>query len=146
MKKDWQTLELCDRFFDAIEQKNFEVVEACYAPECIVWHSHDCMYEQRESNLKTLKSGMERYQKMRYKNRRVNVFEGGFIQQHTLFVTHPNDFVGEMDVCFIGYVRDGKISRAYEYFDTGQIEKFLGPMKKPTEKPAEKPPEKKAKK
>ena len=32
-----------------------------------------------------------------------------------------------MDVCFVGYVRDGMISRAYEYFDTGQIEKFLGP-------------------
>ena len=31
-----------------------------------------------------------------------------------------------MDVCFVGYVRDGMISRAYEYFDTGQIEKFIG--------------------
>jgi hypothetical protein len=31
-----------------------------------------------------------------------------------------------VDVCFIGYTRDGMISRAYEYFDTGQIEKFLG--------------------
>ena len=28
---------------------------------------------------------------------------------------------------FAGYVRDGMISRAYEYFDTGQIEKFIGP-------------------
>jgi ketosteroid isomerase-like protein len=32
-----------------------------------------------------------------------------------------------MEVCFVGYVRDGMISRAYEYFDTGQIEKFIGP-------------------
>ena len=31
-----------------------------------------------------------------------------------------------MDVCFVGYTRDGMISRAYEYFDAGQIEKFLG--------------------
>jgi ketosteroid isomerase-like protein len=42
-------------------------------------------------------------------------------------VTRDNGFVGQMDVCFVGYVRDGMISRAYEYFDTGQIEKFLGP-------------------
>jgi hypothetical protein len=27
----------------------------------------------------------------------------------------------------VAYTRDGMISRAYEYFDTGQIEKFLGP-------------------
>ena len=77
MRKDWDTLRLCDRFFDAIEQKDFAAVESCYAPEAIVWHSHDCLYQSRESNLKTL--------------------------------------------------RDGMISRAYEYFDTGQIEKFLGP-------------------
>ena len=49
------------------------------------------------------------------------------MQQHTIYVTPANGFVGQMDVCFVGYVRDGMISRAYEYFDTGQIEKFIGP-------------------
>ncbi len=99
-----------------------------YAPEAIVWHSHDGSYQARDSNLKTLRDGISRFKKMRYRNRRIHVFEGGFVQQHTLFVTHPDDFVGQMDVCFIGYTRDGTISRAYEYFDTGQIEKFLGPQ------------------
>jgi ketosteroid isomerase-like protein len=126
MRKDSETLALCDRFFDAIEQKDFAAVERCYAPELVVWHSHDCLYQTRESNLATLRDGMSRLKKMRYRNRRIHVFEGGFVQQHTLFVTHPNDFVGQMDVCFIGYTRDGMISRAYEYFDTGQIAKFLG--------------------
>jgi ketosteroid isomerase-like protein len=37
-----------------------------------------------------------------------------------------------MDVCFVAYVRDGRISRIYEYFDTGQVEKFLGPRPPPT--------------
>ena len=49
------------------------------------------------------------------------------MQQHTIYVTQADGFVGQMDVCFVGYVRDGMISRAYEYFDTGQIEKFIGP-------------------
>jgi len=127
VRKDSETLALCDRFFDAIEKKDFETLERCYAPEAIVWHSHDCLYQARESNLKTLQDGMTRLKKMRFRNRRIHVFEGGFVQQHTLFVTHPSDFVGQMDVCFVGYTRDGMISRAYEYFDTGQIEKFLGP-------------------
>ena len=35
MRKDWQTLELCDRFFDAIEQKDYDTLEACYAPEAV---------------------------------------------------------------------------------------------------------------
>lgn len=127
MRKDWDTLALCDRFFDAIEQKDYDTVEKCYAPEAMIWHSHDMLYQPRADNLAMLKEGMKRHKKMHYANRRVAVFEGGFLQQHTLFVTRDNGFVGQMDVCFVGYTRDGMISRAYEYFDTGQREKFLGP-------------------
>ena len=127
MRKDWQTLELCDRFFDAIEQNDFETLESCYAPECVVWHSHDGLYQSRKDNLAMLKQGMERQPKMRFKDRRVRVFEGGFVQQHTMHVTQESGFEGQMDVCFIGYVRDGKLSRIYEYFDTGRIAEFIGP-------------------
>ncbi|HVT75393.1 MAG TPA: nuclear transport factor 2 family protein [Acidimicrobiales bacterium] len=130
MRKDWQTLELCDRFFDALEQRDYDTVESCYGPEVVIWHSHDQLYETRESNLAMLKRGMQTNPKTRYKNRRVRVFEGGFVQQHTIYVTYESGFVGQMDVCFIGYVRDGKLSRIYEYFDTGQIGKFLPPRDK----------------
>lgn len=127
MRKDWEMLALADRFFDAIEQKDFDTVETCYAPEAIVWHSHDCLYETRESNLAMLKRGMKTHQKMEYTDRRVHAFEGGFVQQHTLYVTRENGFRGKMDVCFVAYTRDGKMSRIYEYFDTSQREGFLGP-------------------
>ena len=36
-----------------------------------------------------------------------------------------------MDVCFVAYVRNGMISRIYEYFDTGQVDKFLPPQQPP---------------
>lgn len=127
MRRDAQTLELCDRFFDAIEQKDYDTLEGCYAPEAVIWHSHDCLYESRESNLAMLKAGMASQRKVRYRDRRIRVFEGGFVQQHTIKVTYADGFEGTMDVCFIGYVRNGMISRAYEYFDTGQVDKFLPP-------------------
>ncbi len=87
MRKDWQTLELCDRFFDAIEQNDYETLESCYAPEAIIWHSHDCLYQPRADNLAMLKQGMETLPKTRFKDRRIRVFEGGFVQQHTIYVT-----------------------------------------------------------
>jgi ketosteroid isomerase-like protein len=127
MRKDWQTLELCDRFFDAIEQKDYDSLESCYAPEAVVWHSHDCRYQSREDNLAVLEQGMGTQRKTRFRDRRIRVFEGGFVQQHRIEVTWENGFEGRMDVCFVGYVRAGRISRAYEYFDTGQIDRFLGP-------------------
>lgn len=130
MRKDWDNIALCDRFFDAIEKKDYPTIESCYGPECVVWHSHDCLYQSRESNLAMLKASSESQRTMKYDDRRVRAFEGGFVQQHTLYLTHENGFVGKMDVCFIAYVRNGKISRIYEYFDTGRREEFLGPQAK----------------
>jgi ketosteroid isomerase-like protein len=127
MRKDSQTLELCDRFFDAIEHKDFDAVESCYAREAMIWHSHDCRYQPRDDNLAMLRQGAETQTKVRYRDRRIRVFEGGFVQQHRIEVTWANGFEGRMDVCFVAYVRAGRISRAYEYFDTGQVEAFLGP-------------------
>ena len=127
MRKDSQTLELCDRFFDSIEQKDFDTLESCYAPEAVVWHSHDCLYQPRADNLAMLQRGMATQDKVRFRDRRIRVFEGGFVQQHRIEVTWPGGFVGRMDVCFVAYVRDGRISRAYEYFDTGQVDRFLPP-------------------
>ena len=127
MRKDVQTLELCDRFFDSLERKDYDAVEACYAPEAVIWHSHDCLYQPRADNLAMLKRGMETQEKVRYKDRRIRVFEGGFVQQHTIKVTYASGFVGTMDVCFVAYVCNGMISRIYEYFDTGQVDKFLPP-------------------
>ena len=126
MRKDWQTLELCDRFFDAIEQKDYDTLEACYAPEAVIWHSHDSLYQPRADNLAMLKKGMEKQTKTRFKNRRVRAFEGGFVQQHTIYVTYASGIVGKMDVCFVGYVRDGKITRIDEYMDTSKFAAWMG--------------------
>ena len=132
MRRDAQLLELCDRFFDSIEQSDFDTLESCYAREAVVWHSHDCLYQGREENLAMLRDGPQKQDKVRFKDRRIRTFEGGFVQQHTIQVTWKNGFVGTMDVCFVAYVRDGKISRAYEYFDTGQVERFLGSLAAPS--------------
>lgn len=126
MRKDWEMLQLCDRFFDAFEQRDYETVEGCYAPECVVWHSHDMLYQPREENLAMLKQGMAEHKEIRFADRRVHAFEGGFVQQHRLYVTRANGYTGHMDVCFVAYTRDGKLSRIYEYFDTSQVAAFTG--------------------
>jgi ketosteroid isomerase-like protein len=132
MRRDSQTLELCDRFFDSIERCDYDTLERCYAREAMIWHSHDNLFQSRADNLAMLKKGMEIQEKTRFKDRRVRVFEGGFVQQHTIHVSYASGFVGKMDVCFVGYVRDGMISRAYEYFDTGQVGNFLPPRDQET--------------
>ena len=75
MRRDWETLQLCDRFFDAIEQKDREALASCYAPEAVVWHSHDGLYQSREDNLAMLEQGMLTQRKVRFRNRRIRTFE-----------------------------------------------------------------------
>ena len=61
VRKEWQTLELCDRFFDSIERNDYETLESCYAPEAVIWHTHDCLYQSRADNLAMLKAVYERW-------------------------------------------------------------------------------------
>ena len=140
MNKDWQTIELCDRFFDAIEQHDYDALESCYAPEAVVWHSHDMLYQPRADNLAMLKKGMESGGKTRFKDRRVRAFEGGFVQQHTIHVTRADGFViqytlngvmktghqGALWLCIVGKVEDGKITRIDEYMDSGKFVDWMG--------------------
>lgn len=128
MRKDSETLALADKFFDSLEAYDYETFESCYAPEALVWHSHDCLYQSRADNLAMLKNAMQTHQKMEYVNRRIKTFEGGFVQQHTCYVTWANGYRGGMDTLFVAYTRDNMITRIYEYFDTAQREKFLGPQ------------------
>lgn len=128
MRKDSETLALADKFFDSLEAYDYETFESCYAPEALVWHSHDCLYQSRADNLAMLKNAMQTHQKMEYVNRRIRTFEGGFVQQHTCYVTWANGYRGGMDTLFVAYTRDNMITRIYEYFDTAQREKFLGPQ------------------
>ena len=127
MDKRSELIALCDKFFDAIEANDYETLESCCAPEYIVWHSYDNLYESRASNLAMLKRGCDAKTVKRYIDRRVMPFEGGFVQQHRIEVERPNGFIGRMDVCFIAHVINGKISRIYEYFDHGQRHLFVGP-------------------
>jgi hypothetical protein len=125
---DTELRELCRRFFDAYQDRRVDEFADIYARDCIVWHN---VFGGREmsggDNLAALPASYQGQRRRSYNDRTVNTFHGDFVQQHTLLVTHANDFVGQMDVCFVAYTRDGMISRIYEYFDTGQIDKFLPP-------------------
>jgi hypothetical protein len=101
MRKDWDTLPLGDRSFDAIEPKDYDTLESCCAPEAVIWHSHDCLYPSRAASLAMLKEGMQRHQKMRFRDRRVHAFARGFVQQHS-------SMRGTHDALGRGELREGR--------------------------------------
>ena len=61
-----------------------------------------------------------------YSDRRLEVFAGGFVQQHVLHATGINGAVLAMRVCIvIRLAANGRISRIDEYFDPREIEPLL---------------------
>ena len=117
---------LASRLFDAIEAGDVEAVAACYAQEIIVWHNTDGVGQSRDDNLKTL-AGVVRYLgERRYEQRRLDVFDGGFVQQHVLTGVRPDGVRVSLPAALIGRVEDGKITRLDEYLDSAHVAVFAG--------------------
>jgi ketosteroid isomerase-like protein len=115
---------LATRLFDAIEHGDVEGVAGCYAPELVVWHNFDDLEQPRADNLKTLAGMIERISTRRYENRRLDVFDGGFVQQHVLTGVRKDGVRVRMPGVLVGRVRDGKIARLDEYLDSAHVAAF----------------------
>jgi ketosteroid isomerase-like protein len=112
------------RFFDAIEQGDIETVQACYTPDIGVWHNFDDQVQTRDENLATLKGMVDRISDRKYADRRLDVFPGGFVQQHVLWGTRKDGKRVSLPAAIICRLRDGKISRIDEYIDSAHVAVF----------------------
>jgi ketosteroid isomerase-like protein len=115
---------LATRLFDCIEQGDVDGVAGCYAPELVVWHNFDGLDQPRDANLATLAGLIARISERRYEHRRLNMFEGGFVQQHVLTGVRKDGVRVSLPGVLVGQVRDGKISRLDEYLDSAQVAAF----------------------
>src|SRR5271169_5754121 len=105
------TRQLAESFFNAIERGDLAAVQAIYAPDAIIWHNTDGRAMQAEENLETLESFISHVPERRYTRRRLDVFEGGFVEQHLLKGTLPDGREVSLSACVVCKVRDGKITR-----------------------------------
>lgn len=116
---------LAKRFFDSVEAGDIDGLVACYASDARIWHNTDQQEQTPEDNRKTLVGMVTRISDRLYHDRRIDVFPGGFVQQHILRGTRVQD--GEslsLPACVICQVKDGKITRLDEYFDSAHVAQF----------------------
>ena len=121
-----QTAALAKRFFDSIEAGNIDAVGACYADNVAIWHNTDGLIEDKVRNLKVLRRFVGHIKGIKYDQRRLSVFAGGFVHQHVLRGTRPDGVAVELPAVLVCTVRDGKITRLDEYFDSAQVAVFTG--------------------
>ena len=117
--------EMAQRFFDAIEAGDIETMQGSFTPDAEIWHNTDEQIQGPEDNRKTLAGMVTRILDRVYDDRRLEVFPGGFVQQHILRGTRKHD--GErlaLPACIVCAVKDGRITRLDEYFDSARVAEF----------------------
>lgn len=117
---------LAERFFDAIEAGDIDAVMACYAPDAAIWHNTDGETQTPAQNRRTLVGLIGNYSDRRYRDRRLDIFSGGFVQQHVLTATRADGAAVALPACLVCAVQGGRITRLDEYFDSAHVAAFTG--------------------
>ena len=115
------------RFFDAVETGDIETVRSIYHPDVVIWHNTDGLETGRDENLEVLRGFVGRAPERRYTDRRLDVFPGGFVEQHLLKARQPDGRTLELAACVVCKVEDGRITRLDEYFDTAPLAGWFDP-------------------
>lgn len=115
---------LARAFFDAIENGDIAKVRDTYAGDAVIWHNFDDKESTREANLATLDGFMRAVPTRRYTERRVNVFEDGFVQRHLLVGKLASGKDVSLAACVVCTVKNGRITRLDEYFDSAALAKW----------------------
>jgi len=123
MTKD-EIERLARAFFDAIESGDFGKIRDTYASDAVIWHNFDGKESTRQENLATLDGFIKAVPTRRYTQRRLDVFDGGFVQRHRLVGKLPNGKEVGLDACVVCTVRNGRITRLDEYFDSAALAKW----------------------
>ncbi|MFI4973695.1 MAG: nuclear transport factor 2 family protein [Caulobacterales bacterium] len=116
--------ELVSRFFAAIERGDIDTVSEIYAPDVVIWHNTDEAEAGREDNLRTLRWMVRNMPERSYRDRRVSVFDGGFVQQHVLHAVRGDGVSVTLPACIVCQVKGGRITRLDEYFDSARVAQF----------------------
>lgn len=118
-------LDLARRLFDAIETGDAATVKALYAPGATLWTNvtqRDAAAAEVAAFLPVL---AKRMPDRRYANRRVSVFDGGFVQRHRLTGTRGDGARVAVECCVVVTVADGLVTRIEEYLDSRQLQAVL---------------------
>jgi ketosteroid isomerase-like protein len=124
MNEAKEILALAKSFFDALELGDVSILRKVYAPNVEIWHNTDGLVQTLEENETTLKSFVSRISDRKYSQRRTEAFDGGFVQQHVLTGVRKDGAKLALPACIVCAVKNGRITRLDEYFDSAAVDQF----------------------
>jgi ketosteroid isomerase-like protein len=115
-----QANHVADRLGAAISARDADLIRAVYADDIVVWHPAFDQEMGKVENSGLLAKVFEITSELLYENIRRHPIADGVIQQHVLNGKFADGSpLPSLQVCMIIKVRDDKIVRIEEYFDSG---------------------------
>lgn len=121
MSVDTEHRRLCHALFDAIEQGDIDAVDDCYAADMTMWVNVGRAEITREENLAALARGRDLHRRRTYNDRIIDTFDDGFVVQYTVHVVAHDGTTVPLPACLVAEVRDAKITKLFEYLDSGKF-------------------------
>lgn len=113
-------------FFDRVEENDFDGLIACYAPDAEVWNNTDQLVIKPSDIAERLAQFDALVTDKGYEKRELEVWPGGFVQRHMLCGTRRTDGQRvEMPACLVAEVKDGKVTRSFDYIDSAKLAEFM---------------------
>ncbi|GAA1747915.1 nuclear transport factor 2 family protein [Aeromicrobium alkaliterrae] len=115
-------VQLLDRIIAAAQAGDASDLYDIYAEDAVIWHNHDNAEQTVAENARLLEKMPEWVRDRSYDDRRIQLFDGGVVQQHVLRGVHIRTGEPvELHACVVVQVDDqGRISRLDEYLDSKQ--------------------------
>lgn len=114
-----------DRLLNAVERGDLAAARTCYALDAKIWHNFDEHEQTVEENLALLEAVTGVLSERKYTLRERLAAPGGIVQQHQLDGLLPDGSKFHLPACVLFKVKDGRITRIDEYFDSAQFAGLL---------------------
>ena len=113
---------LADRFFGAVQTRDFDTVRSCLDPEVTIWHSFDNVTQDLETTVQSLAFVTGQLANFRYTHIRRHPIPGGFVQQHIIRCEGADgDPYMAPTAVIVSVSDDGYITNIDEYVDIAQL-------------------------
>jgi ketosteroid isomerase-like protein len=102
------------------EEHDVEKFQTILADDFIMWYNFEDLDRTREQFIETLKSAHAMFSNQVNENTRITVTTEGFVLQATMRGVLDGKAIAA-PYCLVARIRDGKVVRGDEYFDTSQL-------------------------
>jgi len=120
-----ESMRLAQFWATVSEEHNVEKFATVLHDDFVMWYNFDPQDRTRQEFIETLKSAHAMFENQKNEDLKITLTEDGFVLQATMTGVLDGQQISS-PYCLIARIKDGKVIRGDEYFDTAKLTKRAG--------------------